>query len=80
LPLKYGQHRSDRIAPRWHAFISDIKLLSESLLTSKSTDALAFDVSTAIADGRTETNRYRVRVRLARTANGWLVADLTQVE
>jgi len=35
--------------------------------------------TTTTADGRSETNRYRVRVRLARGANGWLVADLTQV-
>jgi Mce-associated membrane protein len=40
---------------------------------------VAVNATTATADGRTETNRYRVRVRLARTASGWLVADLTQV-
>ena len=40
---------------------------------------VAVDATTATADGRTETNRYRVRVRLAKAASGWLVADLTQV-
>jgi Mce-associated membrane protein len=40
---------------------------------------VAVDATTATADGHSETNRYRVRVRLARTAAGWLVADLTQV-
>jgi cytoskeletal protein RodZ len=40
---------------------------------------VAVDATTATAAGQSGTNRYRVRVRLARTAAGWLVADLTQV-
>jgi len=40
---------------------------------------VAVDATTATGDGHSETNRYRVRVRLACEANGWLVTDLTQV-
>jgi Mce-associated membrane protein len=40
---------------------------------------VAVDATTATAAGNRETNRYRVRVRLARSVAGWLVADLTQV-
>jgi hypothetical protein len=40
---------------------------------------VAVDTATAAPDGRRQTNRYRVRVRLVRGSNGWLVADLTQV-
>jgi len=40
---------------------------------------VAVDATTATPDGHRETNHYRVRVRLAKTATGWLVTDLTQV-
>lgn len=40
---------------------------------------VAVDGKTVTVDGRSETNRYRVRVRLVHLPSGWLVSDLTQV-
>lgn len=40
---------------------------------------VAVNATTTTADGRSETNRYRMRVHLVRANGGWLVSNLTQV-